>query len=79
MSKLPDFGDRSLHLAPLACGKTPICKPKVLSEECRRPRKSEPPLFSGSNLTPFSKGERAIEFEDLAAAKVTFLVKMVVD
>jgi len=30
-------------------------------------------------LTPFGKGERAIEFEDLAAAKMAFLVKMVVD
>ena len=36
-------------------------------------------LVSSGNLTPFGKGERAVEFEDLAAAKMTFLVKMVVD
>ena len=52
---------------------------EVLSEERWRGRKSEPPVVSSGNLTPFGKGERAIEFEDLAAAKMTFLVKMVVD
>ncbi len=51
----------------------------VLSEERRRASKSEPLVVSSGNLTPFGKGERAVEFEDLAAAKMTFLVKMVVD
>jgi len=30
-------------------------------------------------LTPFGKGGRSAEFEVLATAKMTFLVKMVVD
>ena len=51
----------------------------LLSEERGRAGKSEPPVVSSGNLTPFGKGERAIEFEDLAAAKMTFVVKMVVD
>ena len=51
----------------------------ALSEERGRARKFDPPVVSSGNLTPFGKGERAIEFEDLAAAKMAFLVKMVVD
>jgi len=44
------------------------------SEERGRARKFDPPVVSSGNLTPFGKGERAIEFEDLAAAKMAFLV-----
>jgi len=51
----------------------------ALSEERGRARKSEPLVVSHDNLAPFGKGERAVEFEVLAAAKMTFLVKMVVD
>ena len=51
----------------------------VLSEESRRANKSRPPVVSSGNLTPFGKGERAIEFEDLAAAKMAFEIEMVVD
>ena len=51
----------------------------ALSEERERGRKSEPPVVSSGNFTPFGKSERAIGFEYLAAAKMTFLVKMVVD
>jgi len=36
-------------------------------------------VVSSGNLTPFGKGERVVGFEDLAAAKLTFLVKMVVE
>ena len=35
--------------------------------------------ISCSELTPFGKGGRSVEFEVLAAAKMAFLVKMVVD
>ncbi len=42
-------------------------------------QKIRSPVVSSGNLTPFGKGERAIEFENLAAAKMAFLVKMVVD
>lgn len=36
-------------------------------------------MVSSGNLTPLGKGGRSVEFEVLAAAKVTFLVKMVAD
>ena len=51
----------------------------ALSEECGRANKSGPPVVSSGNLTPFGESGRSVEFEVLAAAKVTFLVKMVVD
>ena len=51
----------------------------VLSEERGCANKPEPPVFSSGNLTPFGKGERAVEFVFLAAAKMTFMFKMVVD
>ena len=51
----------------------------ALSEERGRGRKSEPPVVSSGNLTPFGKRERAIEFEDLAAAKMAFEIEMIVD
>jgi hypothetical protein len=51
----------------------------VLSEESDRARKSDPPVVSSGNLTPLGKGSRSVEFEVLAAAKMTFLIKMVVD
>ena len=66
--------------SPTSMAQQPEAGPSwALSEERWRGRKSEPPVVSSGNLTPFGKGERAIEFEDLAAAKMTFLVKMVVD
>ena len=51
----------------------------ALSEESGRATKFEPPVVSSGNLTPFGKGGRSVEFEILAAAKMTFLVKMVVN
>ena len=36
-------------------------------------------MVSSGNLTPFGKGRRSIDFEVLAAAKMTFLVKIVAD
>jgi hypothetical protein len=36
-------------------------------------------VVSSGNLTPFGKGRRSIDFEVLAAAKMTFLVKIVAD
>jgi len=52
---------------------------QVLSEESGSAIKSGPPVVSCGNLTPFGKGVRSAEFEVLAAAKMTFLVKMVVN
>ena len=52
---------------------------QALSEERERGRISELPVVSSGNLTPFGKGERAIEFEDLAAAKMAFEIEMIVD
>jgi hypothetical protein len=34
---------------------------------------------SGGNFAPLRKGGRSVEFENLAIAKVAFLVEMVVD
>ena len=42
---------------------------EALSEECGRGRKSEPPAVSSGNLTPFGKGERAIEFGSLISSQ----------
>jgi hypothetical protein len=38
----------------------------------REPAVRKRPRISRSELTPFGKGERAVEFEILAAAKMTF-------
>ena len=51
----------------------------ALSEESGSAIKSGPPVVSCGNLTPFGKGVRSAEFEVMAAAKMTFLVKMVVN
>ena len=51
----------------------------ALSEESGSAIKSGPPVVSCGNLTPFGKGVRSAEFEVMAAAKMTFLVKIVVD
>ena len=50
-----------------------------MSEERGRARILRPPVVSSGNLTPFGKGGQAVDFEVLAAAKMTFLVKMIVD
>jgi hypothetical protein len=51
----------------------------ALSEEHGRANKSESRVVSSGNLTPFDKSGRAVVLEILAAAKMTFLVKMVAD
>ena len=48
------------------------------SEECGRRRKSGPPVSFKLQFDAIRQG-RAIDFEDFAAAKMAFLVKMVVD
>jgi len=50
------LGRRALAHALLGSGSAYF---RVLSEECGRARKSEPPVVSSGNLTPFGKGERA--------------------
>ena len=50
-----------------------------MSEESGPVIKFRPPVVSSGNLTPFGKSDRSVEFEVMAAAKMTFLVKMIVD
>ena len=52
---------------------------QALSEESGSAIKSGPPVVSCGNLTPFGKGVRSAEFEVMAAAKMTLLVKTVVN